>query len=73
MDGVHGSALVSYNAGISACEKHGRWQQALLLLTDMRAARLEPNVIMNAFRPYLRPAPACHIEQMSWTESTGQP
>ena len=45
MDGVHGSALVSYSAGISACEKGEQWQRALALLSEMREAKLEPNVI----------------------------
>ena len=45
MDGVHGSALVSYNAGISACEKGGQWQQSLSLLSEMRDAKMEPDVI----------------------------
>ena len=44
VDGVHGSALVSYNAGISACEKGEQWQQSLSLLSAMRKAKLEPNV-----------------------------
>ena len=45
MDGVHGSALVSYNAGISACEKGEQWLRALSLLSEMWEAKLEPNVI----------------------------
>ncbi|CAK0866989.1 unnamed protein product, partial [Prorocentrum cordatum] len=36
---------LSYNAGISACEKGEKWQQALSLLREMRAARSEPNVV----------------------------
>ncbi|CAK0846368.1 unnamed protein product [Prorocentrum cordatum] len=36
---------VSYNAGISACEKGGQWQRALALLSGVREAKLEPNVI----------------------------
>ena len=42
---IHGVTLVSYNAGISACEKGGQWQRALSLLSEMRESRLEPNVI----------------------------
>ena len=45
MDGVHGSALVSYNGGISACEKGEQWQRALSLLSEMWEAKLEPGVI----------------------------
>ena len=42
---VHRSALVSYNAGISACEKCKQWQRALALLSEMCEAKLEPDVI----------------------------
>ncbi|CAK0883174.1 unnamed protein product, partial [Prorocentrum cordatum] len=42
VDGVHRSALVSYNAGISACEKGKQWQPALALLSEMREVKLEP-------------------------------
>ena len=45
MDVVHGSALVSYSAGISACEKGEQWQRALALLSEMWEAKLEPDVI----------------------------
>ncbi|CAK0879377.1 unnamed protein product [Prorocentrum cordatum] len=38
-------ASFSYNAGVSACEKGDRWQSALALLSEMREAMLEPNVI----------------------------
>eukprot|EP00959_Pyramimonas_sp_CCMP1952_P025647 538613-Pyramimonas_sp.AAC.1 len=41
---VHGSALVSYSAGISACEKCEQWHWALVLLSDMWEAQLEPSV-----------------------------
>ena len=41
----HGFILVSYNAGISACEKCEQWQRALALLSEMREAKLEPDVI----------------------------
>ncbi|CAK0874049.1 unnamed protein product [Prorocentrum cordatum] len=37
--------VISYSAGISACEKGEQWQQALALLSDMWEAKLEPNVI----------------------------
>ena len=37
--------VVSYSAGISACEKGEQWQRALALLSEMREAKLEPNVI----------------------------
>ena len=37
--------VISYSAGISACEKGEQWQRALALLGEMRQARLEPNVI----------------------------
>ena len=47
MDGVHGSALVSYSAGISACEKGEQWQRALALLSEMWAAKLEPGVVQS--------------------------
>ncbi|CAK0905364.1 unnamed protein product [Prorocentrum cordatum] len=36
---------ISYNAGISACEKGERWQRALALLREMREAKLEPTII----------------------------
>ena len=45
MDGVHGSALVSYNAGISACEKGEQWQRALALVSEMWEAKLDPDRI----------------------------
>ncbi|CAK0843496.1 unnamed protein product [Prorocentrum cordatum] len=38
-------ALVSYAAGISACEKGDQWQRAGALLSEMREAQLEPDVI----------------------------
>eukprot|EP00959_Pyramimonas_sp_CCMP1952_P443997 9295455-Pyramimonas_sp.AAC.1 len=37
--------VVSYNAGISACEKAGQWEQALLLLGELQEARIDPTVI----------------------------
>ena len=47
----HGFTLVSYNAGISACEKGEQWQRALALLSEMWEAKLEPNVICPARSP----------------------
>ena len=44
MDLIHGYTLVSYNAGISACEKGEHWQRALALLSEMLGAKLEPSV-----------------------------
>eukprot|EP00959_Pyramimonas_sp_CCMP1952_P150396 3147445-Pyramimonas_sp.AAC.1 len=38
-------AVISYNAGISACEKSGQWQRALALFGEMCKAKLEPTVI----------------------------
>ncbi|CAK0820506.1 unnamed protein product [Prorocentrum cordatum] len=37
--------VVSYNAGISACEKGGQWQRALALLSEIGEARIKPTVI----------------------------
>ena len=45
MDFIHGFALVNFNAGISACEKGGEWQQALRLFSGMGQAKVEPDVI----------------------------
>ncbi|CAK0810435.1 unnamed protein product, partial [Prorocentrum cordatum] len=36
-------AQLSYNAGISACEKGEQWQRALVLLGEMRGGKLEPD------------------------------
>jgi len=41
----HQVLIISYSAGTSACEKAEQWQQALALFSEMREARLEPNVI----------------------------
>eukprot|EP00959_Pyramimonas_sp_CCMP1952_P265097 5543216-Pyramimonas_sp.AAC.1 len=41
----HGCTPVSYNVGISACEKCKQWQRAVALLSEMREAKLEPDVI----------------------------
>ncbi|CAK0841671.1 unnamed protein product [Prorocentrum cordatum] len=38
---------ISYNAGISACEKGEQWQRALALLSEMWEAKLEPDVIFS--------------------------
>ncbi|CAK0901538.1 unnamed protein product [Prorocentrum cordatum] len=38
---------ISFSAGISACEKSGRWQQALALLSEIWKGKLEPNVIFS--------------------------
>ncbi|CAK0840362.1 unnamed protein product [Prorocentrum cordatum] len=38
-------AQLSYNAGISACEKGEQWQRAVALLSELRKAKLEPDVI----------------------------
>ncbi|CAK0789736.1 unnamed protein product [Prorocentrum cordatum] len=35
---------VSYNAAVSACEKGEQWQRALVLLSEMRGANLQPDV-----------------------------
>ncbi|CAK0818311.1 unnamed protein product, partial [Prorocentrum cordatum] len=43
--GGEAGARLSYNAGISACEKGEQWQRALALLSEMWEAKLEPNVI----------------------------
>ena len=49
VDGVHGSALVSYSAGISACEKGEQWQRALALLGEMWESNMVPDeIIYNA-------------------------
>ena len=37
--------VLSFSAGISACEKGGQWQMALCLLAQMPAARVIPNVL----------------------------
>ncbi|CAK0794992.1 unnamed protein product [Prorocentrum cordatum] len=42
--GEAGAHHLSYNAGISACEKGEQWQRALALLSEMRKAMLEPDV-----------------------------
>merc|ERR1740122_99197 len=36
---------VTYTACISACAKQNRWEQVVLLLSDMVSAALEPNTI----------------------------
>ena len=37
--------VISYNAAISACEKGGRWQEALTLFEAMTKAQIQPTVI----------------------------
>merc|ERR1712222_230767 len=37
--------IITYNAGIGACEKGGQWPEALLLLREMGDVRLDPNII----------------------------
>ena len=37
--------VVSYSAGISACEKGKQWQRALSLLSEMQDVKVEPNVL----------------------------
>ncbi|CAK0840714.1 unnamed protein product [Prorocentrum cordatum] len=36
--------VISYNSGISACEKGEQWQCALSLLGEMWSIKLEPDV-----------------------------
>ncbi len=38
--------LLSFSSAISACEKAGEWQKALLLLESTSSARLSPDVII---------------------------
>ena len=42
MDLIHGYTLVSYSAGIRACEVNGQWTKALDLLESMLGARMDP-------------------------------
>ncbi|CAK0803792.1 unnamed protein product [Prorocentrum cordatum] len=37
--------VISYSAGISACEKGEQWERALSLLSEMREGTVEPTVI----------------------------
>eukprot|EP00975_Prorocentrum_lima_P018233 3842799-Prorocentrum_lima.AAC.1 len=37
--------VISYSAGISACEKGGEWEKALLLLAKMEGAKVEADVV----------------------------
>ncbi|CAK0793530.1 unnamed protein product [Prorocentrum cordatum] len=41
-----GAQRYIYSAGVSACEKCEQWQRALALLSEMRKAKLELNVIL---------------------------
>ncbi|CAK0833632.1 unnamed protein product [Prorocentrum cordatum] len=44
-----GAQLISYSAGISACEKGEQWQRALALLSTMLEAKLKPDAaVFNA-------------------------
>ncbi|CAK0839814.1 unnamed protein product [Prorocentrum cordatum] len=36
---------ISYNTGVSACEKVGQWQPALARLSELWEAKLDPEVI----------------------------
>ncbi|CAK0866292.1 unnamed protein product [Prorocentrum cordatum] len=44
------SPAISYSAGTSACEKAAQWQSALALLSEMREAKLEPDVLIYSVR-----------------------
>ncbi|CAK0904774.1 unnamed protein product [Prorocentrum cordatum] len=35
--------VILYSSGISACEKGERWQEALVLLSEMWKAKMDPN------------------------------
>jgi pentatricopeptide repeat domain-containing protein 1 len=37
--------VISYTSAITACDRCGEWQQALLLLQRMTAAAVQPNAI----------------------------
>ncbi|CAK0880072.1 unnamed protein product [Prorocentrum cordatum] len=41
----HNVIISTYNARISACEKSGRWQQALVLISEMWEAKMDPDVV----------------------------
>ncbi|CAK0901140.1 unnamed protein product [Prorocentrum cordatum] len=43
--GGEAGARLSYNAGISVCEKCEQWQRGLALFSEMWEANLEPDVI----------------------------
>ncbi|CAK0858317.1 unnamed protein product [Prorocentrum cordatum] len=62
--GSHGS--ISYSAGISACEKGKQWQRALALLSEMWAAKLEPDVICTTSATALGSARARKARSGSW-------
>ncbi|CAK0859317.1 unnamed protein product [Prorocentrum cordatum] len=42
--------VVSFSAGISACEKGEQWQRALVLLREMWEAKLEPDAISSSIQ-----------------------
>eukprot|EP00959_Pyramimonas_sp_CCMP1952_P083521 1746236-Pyramimonas_sp.AAC.1 len=46
--------VISYSAGISACDKGEQWQRALVLLSEMWEAKLEPNVIFSTMQGPVR-------------------
>ncbi|CAK0822444.1 unnamed protein product, partial [Prorocentrum cordatum] len=60
---VGAQRLVSYSAGISACERGKQWQRALALLSKMQESRLEPNVIS-----YSAGIRACEVSEL-WTKA----
>ncbi|CAK0793111.1 unnamed protein product [Prorocentrum cordatum] len=41
--------IITYSAGISACERAGQWQRSLVLLSEMSWAKLAPNVIFFSY------------------------
>ncbi|CAK0888794.1 unnamed protein product [Prorocentrum cordatum] len=57
--------VISYSAGISACEKGEQWQRALALLSEMQELNLESNAI--SFTIYNAGISACgNGEQWQW-------
>ncbi|CAK0841584.1 unnamed protein product [Prorocentrum cordatum] len=46
--------ILSYSAGISACEKGEQWQRALALLSEMWKAKLEPNSLLQRWDQRVR-------------------
>ena len=53
--------VISYNAGISACDKSRQWQRALSLLSEMWEAKLGSNVIS-----YYSRVGACEKGEWPW-------
>lgn len=37
--------IISYDAGISACEKACEWEQAIVLLQDLNTKKLQPTIV----------------------------